>query len=100
MRMRSFVMEKPVAFLNRRRNESVPSDLLVPVSAESRTRPHALAGLLDEAHCGSGRLALICALRWTGLCEFSGPGAPKADCTPPNEPAVVETKTKSGALSF
>src|SRR2546421_709999 len=42
--------------------------------------------------------ALICALRWMGLAEFSGPGAPKIEATPPYVPPFVETKTKSAAL--
>src|SRR5205085_12213958 len=37
---------------------------------------------------------------WMGADVFSGPGAPRADGTPPNEPAVVETNVKSAALSF
>ena len=56
-----------------------------------------LAGVTENFFVG---LKSGLTLRWIGEVRFSGPGAPKVACTPPSSPPLIETSTKSCALSF
>src|SRR5688500_6218564 len=74
MRKRSRVTFTPVAFVTLVRKESVPKvELFAGSLVKSRTR---LGGEPELTH-GKILLPGICALRWTGEVEFSGPGAPR-----------------------
>ena len=98
IRKRSRVTGAPVLFLNFLRMSKVPNvELFAGSGVVSRSR----LGDADDETPGSTRLALIVGRR-AGLARFSGPGAPSVGVAfePTATPGVVETMTKSAALSL
>src|ERR1043165_3088036 len=97
-RKRRRVMGWPVLFVTVRRIESVPKGPSVwfgVLMVGSRKR----LGDEEELAAGSSSESVTAELsRWTGECEFSGPGAPRRAPAPMSVP-VVSAKKKSDALS-
>src|ERR1044072_50637 len=90
--------------VKRRRMLSVPSGAFGPTQVRQRTA----FGAAEASADGSIRDSATSVRAAGDATErddhakpaFSGPGAPRTDCAEPYEPPVVETKTKSAALSF